>query len=228
MLYWVVFSTAFFTGLVSSLHCVGMCGPISMALPIKNPHLINRFLSILIYNFGRIITYSFLGFLFGMIGNSITAIIGQQFFTFAIGIGLILSLLPFQKFKLNFLMKHFYRLKQYFAQSISQAGYLNLLKIGILNGFLPCGAVFIALSAAAVLAQPILSSIYLFVFGLGTIPLMFLAGFLFRTLSLSYQKSLQKITPFFIIIFAISIIVRGIQITEYQNDKSKNSINCVK
>ena len=64
-----IISMAFVMGLIGSFHCLGMCGPIAMALPMGHRNNSGRLLGGVIYNLGRVFTYSFLGLILGMAGD---------------------------------------------------------------------------------------------------------------------------------------------------------------
>ena len=84
------FISAFFLGMIENLHCIGMCGPIALALPLNRESKIEIINGILQYNLGRIFTYSLLGFLIGFIGLSIHLIGLIQGLSIATGIGIII------------------------------------------------------------------------------------------------------------------------------------------
>src|SRR5687767_11922505 len=99
-------------GAVSSLHCVGMCGPLAMALPVHHLSKTQRFLSLLFYQFGRIITYASLGLIFGLLGRRIYLGGLQQWFSIIMGISVLVILVLYWIYKsplhLSFLNKLYY------------------------------------------------------------------------------------------------------------------------
>src|SRR5450631_1331020 len=98
--------TAFLTGLLGSFHCVGMCGPISLALPTIGNSIQEKILSRLLYNGGRIFTYSFLGLLFGTFGLGLKLAGLQQSISIGAGVLIIITILfkvkLIDKFSVNF------------------------------------------------------------------------------------------------------------------------------
>ena len=191
------YSIAFFIGLLGSLHCVGMCGPIAFALPLKKSSKTYKITGALIYNFGRIITYALLGFVFGFFGQGIKLASSQQFLTIAIGIILIVSVI----FPLKWLNKISpnNKITQLVSTSKQQLGLLlqssksfNLLKIGMLNGFLPCGLVYTAIGGAIATGNNQQGILFMLFFGLGTLPLMFLAVQLANFMNLTIRNKIRK------------------------------------
>ncbi len=165
--------TAFLLGLVSSLHCVGMCGPLVMMLPYTEGVRGHVFFETLTYNMGRVLTYTFLGLMFGFLGKGI-AIVG---FSQALSVlfGLVFIILAIKKQGLEqldgFLNRHFaQRMRRTFSHFLkNKRGFFAL---GILNGLLPCGIVYWAIAASLMTFNPVEGAAYMFIFGIGTMPLM--------------------------------------------------------
>ena len=63
--------TALVLGLAGSFHCIGMCGPIAFVLPINRSSKTSLFYQIFLYHFGRLLSYSMIGLLFGFIGKGL-------------------------------------------------------------------------------------------------------------------------------------------------------------
>ena len=171
-----LFITAFSLGLLGSFHCLGMCGPIAFTLPVKN----NRFLSAILYNSGRIITYSTFGLLFGVIGQGLKTATTQQFLSIAFGVLLIVgTLLPtrfLNQFKVSgYFVKAVSQLKFTLSKFIHQKGVLSLLVIGLLNGLLPCGLVYAAIGGSIATGNTTDGVLFMASFGSGTLPMMFTA-----------------------------------------------------
>jgi sulfite exporter TauE/SafE len=97
----MIFGAAFLLGFLGSMHCVGMCGPIVLAIPINNKNKISPYISNILYNFGRVITYSFLGLIFGFIGQSLSIIVLQSHISITFGSLILIYLLIPSKFKSN-------------------------------------------------------------------------------------------------------------------------------
>ena len=84
-----MFLSAAILGLMGSLHCVGMCGPIAFMLPVDKENAVKKFCQIFIYHFGRLMAYGVIGLLFGLIGKGLYLFGMQQKLSIVIGILMI-------------------------------------------------------------------------------------------------------------------------------------------
>lgn len=205
--------TAFSLGLLGSFHCLGMCGPIAFALPVKN----NRLLSAVLYNLGRIITYSTFGLLFGIIGQGLKTATTQQFLSIAFGMLLIVGTLlptPFlNRFRISgYFTKAVHQLKTTLSKFIQQKGTFSLLVIGLLNGLLPCGLVYAAIGGSIATGDVYNGVLFMASFGLGTFPMMFAAIFFSNFISIKFRNTVRKILPVLLIIMGLQLIVRGLNL----------------
>ncbi|WP_282124350.1 sulfite exporter TauE/SafE family protein [Algibacter mikhailovii] len=207
--------SAFLLGLLGSFHCVGMCGPIAFMLPVDRSSQINKVSQIAIYHIGRLLTYSVLGLVFGLIGKGLYLFGFQQQLSIAIGIIMILIVIIPQKTlsKYNF-SKPIYGLisnvKSWLGKAMKRKSLDTFLTIGFLNGFLPCGLVYMAVFAAIGSGSALNGSLYMAVFGLGTIPLMTTAIYLSNVLKGTTRQRIQKIIPVFVVLIGLLFIVRGL------------------
>jgi len=208
--------SALVLGLLGSFHCIGMCGPIAIALPLKTNTWPARIASSLVYNIGRTLTYGILGFIFGLIGKGISLGGLQQWVSIILGIIMILSVIfPVLFRKINIektTYKMVSRLKGIFGKMFSIRSYSSLFTIGILNGFLPCGLVYIALAGAIVGGEIQNGVFYMMIFGLGTIPVMLALSILGNVISVRIRKKIRLIIPVFIVIIGILFILRGMNL----------------
>lgn len=198
-------------GFAGSLHCVGMCGPIAVVLPQTG----NPYFSRILYHGGRVISYAFIGLLIGLIGEGVSFAGYQQALSIIIGAVIIFSVLFFSGKVLNPPLfkpaKHIYRqVKSGLSKFLLQKKPSRLLMVGILNGFLPCGLVYIA--AAGALASANLSNgiLYMIIFGLGTIPAL-----LFVSITrhyLGFRFKFQRIIPVFVFLLGILLVLRGLNL----------------
>jgi sulfite exporter TauE/SafE len=205
--------SALILGLAGSMHCVGMCGPIALALPVSKDRWDYRVYGTLLYNIGRAITYGLLGVIFGLIGKGLSLGGLQQWASIGIGVVMILSVLfPVVFRKIN-IEKATYsmvsRMKKVFGKMFSIRSFASLFTIGLLNGFLPCGLVYMALAGAIVSGDVTSGMLYMVIFGLGTIPVMLSLTLLGNVVSLRFRKKIQKIIPVFIVLIGILFILRG-------------------
>lgn len=203
---------AFFTGLFGSIHCIGMCGPLAFAIPFTGRQKWLLVWDKLIYQFGRILAYSSLGMLTGLIGRQLWLFDMQQGVSVISG-SLILLAAGSRLFKHSFTRHSYFNIlpglvNKLIVYAVKQrAGHFF---IGILNGFLPCGFVYLAL-AGAVNMQSVQASVqYMFWFGLGTLPLMLAATLSAGMLSVNLRNRLNKIVPYFMICLGVWFVMRGL------------------
>lgn len=203
-------------GLLGSFHCMGMCGPIAIALPLKENSWKTRIISGLLYNAGRLITYAFLGFIFGILGLGIHMWGFQQWVSIGVGAVMILSVafpMLFHNAKLTGVINPvFAGFKRQFGLFFGFRTYLSTMMIGLMNGFLPCGLVYIALAGALVSNTPVSGALYMMVFGLGTIPALLSLSLLGNIISVSIRRRVQKLIPFLILLIGILFVLRGMNL----------------
>ncbi|MFT4832821.1 MAG: sulfite exporter TauE/SafE [Psychroserpens sp.] len=207
--------SAILLGLLGSLHCVGMCGPIAFLLPVDRSNSYKKFSQIFIYHLGRLMAYGTIGLVFGFLGKGLYVFGMQQKLSIFIGIVMILVvLLPYKTFKkYNFSkpwLKVLSKIKNRLGKELHKKSPDTFLTIGFLNGFLPCGLVYMALFAAIAMGDPWNGSLYMILFGLGTIPLMTTAIYFSGILKGTARKRIQKLIPVFIIVIGLLFILRGL------------------
>lgn len=206
-----MFISALLIGFLGSLHCIAMCSPITMMLGGKQLSFQFVFQR-LSYNTGRIIGYAFLGAIAGLFGKAVNMAGLQQWFSIGLGVSLLLLVLVFGSSKIfnpSFgpLNKFILILRANFSKVYQSELKIKGLLIGLLNGFLPCGLVYMALIGAITMDSIYSSMLYMIVFGLGTWPMMLVISFLSGTISKFSSAMLLKIVP---IVIAILFIVRGL------------------
>ena len=229
MEYW----TALSIGILGSLHCVGMCGPIALALPLNRSNAATIISGSLVYNSGRVFTYFIIGGLFGLLGNGIALAGFQQTLSIIVGLIMIFSvLLPFfnvKQLRLPSFNLWLGRVKGEMGQRFGKSSTLNLFMIGLLNGLLPCGLVYMAVAGAIAMANPIEGGLFMSIFGLGTIPLMLALGVYGNQLQRNYLTSIKKFVPVFMIIIGSLFVLRGMNLgIPYVSPQLEASANIVK
>ena len=208
---------AFVVGLVGSLHCIGMCGPIAIALPVPNSGNLSFFTGRILYNLGRVATYSFLGAALGLLGNKIALAGAQQAVSIVLGVVIIIAVLLPQKYKNHFAQ---HTLTQKLAQPLKanigvlfkKGTFSAMFLIGILNGFLPCGLVYVALAGAIASGDVISGAAVMILFGLGTVPAMFAASVFGKFINIGIRAKLRKAVPVLAIILGVIFILRGMNL----------------
>ena len=206
--------TAFFFGLISSLHCIGMCGPIAMMLPVERNNPTKKATQILTYHIGRLVAYATIGFIFGLVGKGFFMAGLQQRLSIFIGLVMIaVIVIPEKVFaKYNF-SKPVYQLiskvKTTLGAQFKNKSYPSLFTIGLLNGFLPCGLVYVALFGAIAMQSPSLGVMYMILFGLGTVPMMSSVVYMNSFMTLSFRSKIQIVIPFVGVLIGVLFIMRG-------------------
>ena len=200
------------TGLAGSFHCIGMCGPIALALPVGKLSFLQANISRLLYNAGRILTYSILGALFGYFGKTLFVAGFQQQLSILIGILMICFILPNQFLSWSPFQKMTHFLMNTFKKVFPINSPLGFIFLGLLNGLLPCGFVYMALAGASATTTPTEGAIFMAFFGLGTAPMMFSIGFLPKFLTLNHRQKINKYLPIYTLILASFFIVRGMNL----------------
>jgi len=207
--------SALLLGLMGSLHCVGMCGPIAFMLPVDRKNPVKKAGQITLYHIGRLLSYGLIGLVFGLLGKGLYVFGMQQKLSMAMGVLMIfLVLIPAKTFaKYNFskpVYKIISRVKSRLGQELKKKTPDTFLTIGVLNGFLPCGLVYMALFAAIAMGDVGKGSLYMILFGLGTIPLMTSAVYFSGFLKGGAKKRIQKLIPVFVVVMGILFILRGL------------------
>lgn len=209
--------SAFIFGLLGSFHCVGMCGPIVLALPASQSSRWKFFFSRLVYNLGRVVTYAAMGFIIGSIGEQFSLAGYQNILSISMGVLiLIMVLIPtgfFNKlFPFQLFTKVSTKVKQYWGLLFKNSSIASMFLIGVLNGFLPCGFVYIALAGAASTGSMINGSLYMALFGLGTLPILLVLSFATGLITGRVKKTFTKVIPIGGVIIALLIILRGMSL----------------
>ncbi|HRE11794.1 MAG TPA: sulfite exporter TauE/SafE family protein [Ignavibacteria bacterium] len=205
--------TGFLVGLLGSFHCIGMCGPIAIALPKTNNPVTSR----LIYNFGRIITYSMLGLLFGLLGSRLEMFGLQRIISISLGILIILTVITPVSYRIRVsnslgLYKPIGILKMYFGRMLKTHTISSMLVIGLLNGLLPCGFVYIGITGAIAVGSTFDGMLFMAMFGLGTLPVMLGTSLIGSAININLRQKLTRLLPALSIVLAIIFILRGLNL----------------
>lgn len=207
--------TGFLFGLISSLHCIGMCGPIAMMLPVDHKNPSRKALQILTYHLGRISTYAMLGLAFGLLGRGLYLAGLQQQISIAVGLMMIIiAIVPEKKLaQYNFskpIYKVISKLKSSLGKQFKKKTLDAMFSIGFLNGLLPCGLVYAALFGALAMQNVTLGITYMVLYGLGTIPMMSLVVYASGFISVKWRNQLQRVIPIITVLLGIAFIIRGL------------------
>lgn len=192
-----------------------MCGPIAFALPVDRTNKSKMIFQTFLYHFGRLFSYALIGFIFGIVGKGLYLAGFQQRLSIVMGVLMILIvLIPVQIFnKYNFskpLYKFIGYVKSKLGFYLRRKTNSTFFSIGFFNGFLPCGLVYMALIGAIATSNATSGALYMFLFGLGTIPMMSIAVLAGNFLKISVRNKIQKVIPIFVVIIGLLFILRGL------------------
>lgn len=212
----IVLLTGLLLGLTSNLHCIGMCGPIAMAIPLNRTNNLTVLGGALQYNVGRIFTYSILGVIVGSFGLTINTIGILQWLSIAAGIGIIIF--AWRKFFRGRLLDRFSLpgiqsfLSRRLGKIMKSKSPLKLLALGGLNGLLPCGMVFAGLLNAVLAGNPLNSALAMAAFGVGTLPSMLMVAFAANKIGQNTRAKVNKVVPYLLTVVGLLIVLRGMNL----------------
>lgn len=204
-------------GFASGFHCVGMCGPIALSLGLTREKALSFHLQNITYQLGRVVTYAFMGAVFGLVGEGLHLVGFQSYLTIFSGVLLIIMAIfsfggaDFSS-KIPFLQKFFLKIKMNLGKFIQKSGYSSRFITGILNGFLPCGVVYIALTASLAYGGVQNGALFMALFGLGTIPFMFVIVLLGNLFTQALRSKILKIIPSLMVILGLMFVLRGLEL----------------
>ncbi|WP_353721249.1 sulfite exporter TauE/SafE family protein [Dyadobacter sp. 676] len=213
-------------GLVSSFHCMGMCGPVALALPARNGTLARQAAGVLAYNAGRALTYAMFGIVIGTLGASLAWLGVLRYASVAVGILMLghvfwplgldqrLHMPPFWQ-------RAIIRVKQKMGLYLKKTGLSSMLLLGMLNGAIPCGLVYLALTSSVATGSPWGGSAFMALFGLGTMPAMLVIGLAKQRFTPALRSRVRKLAPIMVAIAGLWLVTRGIMAPD--PDHSKNA-----
>jgi sulfite exporter TauE/SafE len=209
--------SALVLGVMGSFHCAGMCGPIAIALPLHGNTISQKFFGGALYNFGRTITYGLMGALFGLLGQGLGMIGFQQMISVIMGTIMIISVLFPALFNNQFrLNKGWFsfvgKLKKSIGEMFSIRSFSSLFFIGLLNGLLPCGLVYMAIAGAIGTGNAAEGTLYMILFGLGTIPMLLTISLAGNMMNLAIRRKINKLIPVLVVVVGLLFILRGLSL----------------
>ncbi len=219
--------SAFILGLVGSIHCAGMCGPLVFAL-----HKRGNGAGKIVYHLGRILAYAALGMVLGLLGFAAQLAGWQSTFSVILGALLLISVvLPLLLPRLavyspankigSWLSS---KLNRWMAWAINVKGPFKQFYLGAINGLLPCGMVYVAIAGALSMANYAQGSLYMILFGLGTWPVLLVFSFGSQFATRFSWINLKKLTPIFVCCLGLLLIWRGLNLrVEYTPDTSNGN-----
>ncbi|MEQ6121629.1 sulfite exporter TauE/SafE family protein [Reichenbachiella sp. MALMAid0571] len=207
-----MYLSALIFGLLGSVHCAVMCGPIAMVLP-KGKHFLNQ----VSYNFGRITSYLIIGGIFGLIGKGMFLVGFQQTISVLAGVLLILIYFGSKSYSGNiagttFFNKILTSIRKSIGANLTVNKWYSRYLVGLVNGFLPCGLVYMAAVAAISTGSPTGGMTYMFLFGLGTVPMMAGLSISKQFFKAKQRASLYRFVPYFVVVVSTLFILRGMNL----------------
>ena len=197
----ITYTMLFLTGLLTSIHCVSMCGAINL-IAILNQNSQNRFERPLKYNLGRLISYTILGGIAGLLGNILT--INNTIS------GIIITIAGLAMFVMSLEMLGLFRIPRIKFLTPKHKKTSNPFLIGLLNGLMPCGPLQAMQLYALSTSSMIKGALSMFLFGLGTMPLMLLTGVIFTNLKGKNKILINNIASVLILVLSLLMLNRGL------------------
>jgi len=184
-------------------------------LPVDRANPVKKVTQIITYHLGRMTAYATIGLIFGLIGKGLFLAGIQQKLSIFIGMAMIVIILVPEKIfaRYNFSKPVFVlisKIKSTLGSQFKNKSYKSLFTIGLLNGFLPCGMVYVALFGAIAMQSESLGVLYMVLFGLGTVPMMSSVVYLNSFLTIPIRNKIQKSIPYVAVIMGVLFILRGL------------------
>lgn len=206
-------TAALTTGIIGSLHCVGMCGPLAMALPIGRLPRPKRGLALGLYHTGRITAYAGLGLIMGTVGQGLLLAGLQRPVSIAAGLFLLfwtgMNWGKFPGLTTSRATRWVVQPMTRFLQNPTVPAFAGL---GFLNGLLPCGFVYVALTGAIATGNSATGAVYMGLFGLGTVPALLTVRFLPHLFPAAVRRRFTVLMPVVTVGLALLLLVRGVYI----------------
>lgn len=209
--------TGVVVGLLGSLHCLGMCGPIVLAAPKSRASQPAAVLQQLWYHAGRGTMYLFLGLALGTVGEWLVIGSWQGTISIVSGVSILtLLILPrvMRQQKIgSFLSRQFVvHFGGVWNRLLSSHSFRAQFSLGLLNGLLPCGLVYVALAGSLALADPLASSVYMLLFGVGTTPALIALVLVGSRLPAWVKTRANRIVPIATATVGLLLILRGMSL----------------
>lgn len=202
--------SALILGLLGSLHCAGMCGPLALALPQTSGSGVSYLTGRVCYNVGRVVTYVVLGLLFGLVGQTFVVAGVQQWASIALGAVLLCGLAASKRLAVAQPVTRVLQIiKTRMGRLLKERSILALGTLGALNGLLPCGLVYVACAGATASGSMLSGAEYMLVFGLGTVPMMLGISLSGRLVPVTLRLRLRSLIPVSVFMLGSLLILRG-------------------
>jgi len=213
---YLTFLYALSLGFIGSFHCIGMCGPIVLTLPVQHLEGTRRQAGMLLYNAGRVTTYAAFGFISGWLGRLFTLGGMQQGLSVALGCGMLLIIILQYGFRSVRIQVHTgvysRKVKEMLGRLLRKRQQRTLYAIGLLNGMLPCGLVWFAITGAVATGSHLQGALFMAAFGTGTLPAMIALSWCNELVNVNVRNKLRRSIPYVLTVMAILLIVRGLNL----------------
>lgn len=207
------YTMALLMGFTGSLHCAGMCGPIVWVMPFQAFKGFKKMLALGLYHTGRISVYAALAVILHSFRGLFDPKI-QQYISLVLGASLLiigmLSFIPNHSLKFKLPWADF--IKKQLGKVIGNAALGTIAAAGVLNGLLPCGLVYMALSASMVAGTAVQSAAMMYVFGAGTLPMLISISLLKTKLTFLRTTHVRKLVPIVVFAFGCLFVLRGMNL----------------
>ncbi len=204
----------FVVGLLTSIHCVAMCGGINMSqcMPVQSGQG-RRLLPSALYNLGRVISYTLVGGLAGALGSAVS-FSGWARGIVAVASGVFMVVMGLSMMGLPWFARIAPRMPRFLRVKAGQAGRgRGPLVVGLLNGLMPCGPLQAMQLYALGTGSFLLGASAMFVFSLGTVPLMFGLGALSSVLSSRFTARMMKVSAALVLLLGFVMVGRGLALS---------------
>jgi len=204
------FGLAFVLGFLGSLHCAAMCGPLMLALPVPPGSPLRFVAGRIVYHLGRIVTYCLLGAVAGLAGKTLLLAGLQRWLSIGLGAAILAGFLLSRKIAVAApVVRLVTRLKNAMSAQLRKRGFVSLAILGLLNGLLPCGLVYVAMAGAVSRGSALAGAGYMAAFGLGTWPLLLVINFSGKAFPAAWRLRLRGAIPVGVCLLAALLILRG-------------------
>ena len=204
------YATPFLLGLLGSLHCAGMCGPLAVAVSASGGGS-HPATGRLLYNLGRLGTYTVLGALFGLFGRGLAIAGFQRWLSVTAGVLILAGLVAStRRSPTGLLLRAVGFLKTAFGRLLGRGTLGSRVLLGSLNGLLPCGLVYVASASAAATGSPLVGAAWNLAFGLGTLPLMLAITLAGGRMPFVWRLRLQRFIPTGVAVTGTMLVLRGL------------------
>ncbi len=205
------FTLAIFLGLLGSLHCAAMCGPLMLALPGRADGAGRFITGRLIYQFGRVTTYALLGVVAGLVGKSFFIAGCQRWLSIALGVVILIGFFISKKVAVSApVVRLVGKLKTAMSAQLQRRNFRSLGLLGMLNGLLPCGLVYVALAGAVARGSLEGAVVFMLLFGLGTLPMLLAISLSGKLFPVAWRQKLRGAIPAGVCVLALLLILRGL------------------